>query len=199
MPARPRSALKALEEARFGGSRTLNLRASLPTPQDAVARTDQWLRTQQAHQGGDVLIITGRGNQSIGGVSVVRVAVQKLLGRLKRAGVIASVKENTPGSFVVGLAPLRTLVEAPRRHRGHADPLPTVSTLPGLDRETHALLIRVAQCALDRLGVRDRERFLDDEIRRQFSLITAELPAGPRRDEHLRAALLRLLAEYEES
>jgi hypothetical protein len=188
----------ALDEARFGAERTLNLRATLPTPQDAVARTDHWLRLQQSRKGGEVLIITGRGNQSPGGVSVVRAAITKLLASLKRNGVVASVEQHTPGSFVVTLAPMRALLEAPQRHRGVEDPRPPSVTLSGIDRATHELLERLARCALDRLGVRDREKYLDDEMRRQFSLIIAGLPSGARRDEHLRTAIERALAEFEE-
>ena len=187
----------ALDEARFGAERTLNLRATLPTPQDAVARTDQWLRLQQSRKGGEVLIITGRGNQSPGGVSVVREAIAKLLAKLKRSGVVASAEQHTPGSFIVTLAPMRALLEAPRRHRGAEDPLPPSVTLSGIDRATSALLRQLAQCALDRLGVRDQEKYLDDEMRRQFSLIIAGLPSGSRRDDHLRSAIERALAEYE--
>jgi hypothetical protein len=200
MPRRPgrlNSVRNALDEARFGTERTLNLRATLPTPQDAVARTDQWLRLQQSRKGGEVLIITGRGNQSPGGVSVVRQAVAKLLAKLKRLGVVASVDQNTPGSFIVTLAPMRALLEAPRRHRGAEDLQPPTVTVSGIDRATHDLLTQLAQCALDRLGVRDREKYLNDEMRRQFSLIIAGLPGGARRDEHLRAAIERALAEYE--
>lgn len=196
--SRSRSALRALEELRFGPERTLNLRATLPTRHDAVVRTEQWLRRLQAQQGGEVLIITGRGNQSPDGNSVVRQAVAKLLSNLKRLGVVATVSIHTPGSFVVTLAPMRALLESPRRHRGRTEP-PAVASLPGLDSETHTLLARVACHALDQLGVRDRESFLADEMRRQFSLIATDLPAGTRRDEHLRRSLRRALAEYEES
>lgn len=198
-PSRTRSVLRALEEARFGSERTLNLRASLPTPEDAVARADQWLRSQQAQKGGEVLLITGRGNRSIGGISVVRTAVERLLARLKRLGVVASVRENTPGSFVVTLAPLRTLIEAPRRQRGNDSRQEPVAELPGLDDETLSLLRQLSICALDRLGVRDHEKFLADEMRRQFSIIAAGLPSGVRRDEQLRAAIARALNDYEDS
>lgn len=191
------SVRQALDEARFGGERTLNLRATLPTPQDAVARAEQWLRLQQSRKGGDVLIITGRGNQSPGGVSVVREAIARLLGSLKRRGVVESIEENTPGSFIVTLAPMRALLEAPRRHRGAEVPRQVNAPLSGLDRGTHELLERLAAWSLDRLGVRDRDKYLDDEMRRQFSLIIAGLPSGSRRDEHLRAAIERALAEYE--
>jgi hypothetical protein len=197
--SRVRAAVRALEEARFGAERTLNLRSALPTAQEAVDRADAWLRSLQARSGGEVLIITGRGNQSVGGVSVVREAIVKLLSRLKRLGVITGSREHTPGSFVVDIAPMRTLLEAPRRHRDGNARQSVVEILPGLDADTHALLVRLANSSLERLGVRDSEQFVADEMRRQFTLIARELPDGPGRDEHLRAALLRAIAEYEDA
>lgn len=191
------SVRNALDEARFGNERTLNLRATLPTPQDAVARADQWLRLQQSRKGGEVLIITGRGNQSPDGVSVVRTAIARLLSSLKRHGVVESTEENTPGSFIVRLAPMRALLEAPRRQRGKEAERPVAVALSGVDVETQDLLERLARNALDRLGVRDADKYLDDEMRRQFSLIIAGLPSGARRDEHLRTAIERALAEFE--
>ncbi len=68
--------LSALDEARFGMQRTLNLRESLPTVADAVARAEAWLRERQVTITGEVLIVTGRGKGSPGGVSVVREAIR---------------------------------------------------------------------------------------------------------------------------
>jgi hypothetical protein len=106
---------QAFDEVRFGAQRTLNLRESLPTPEDAAARTEAWLRQRQVDRAEEVLIITGRGNQSEGGVSLVRDAVVRLLHVLKRRGVITGHQEHTPGSFVVTPAPLSALWESPRR------------------------------------------------------------------------------------
>ena len=86
---------QAFDEARFGAERTLNLRLSLPTADEATRRTDAWLRQQQIAQTGDVLIITGRGKGSDDGVSVVREAVIRLLHALKRKGVVATHEEHT--------------------------------------------------------------------------------------------------------
>ena len=63
---------RALDEARFGAERTLNLRALRPTVKAAEARAESWLRERQVARAGEVLIITGRGAQSWDGVSVVR-------------------------------------------------------------------------------------------------------------------------------
>src|SRR3954464_3422487 len=113
---------EAFDEARFGNGRTLNLRESLPTAAEAVARSEAWLRQQQvqlatADEVPEVLIITGRGNNSEGGVSVVRSAVEGLLHRLKQRGVVLRHEEHTAGSFVITLAPVKDLwtVRAPKQ------------------------------------------------------------------------------------
>src|SRR5437762_14063234 len=100
---RPLSKLReAFDEARFGRSRTLNLRESLPTAAEAVARAEAWLRQQQVQLSSgtdtEVLIITGRGNNSEGGVSVVRSAIEGLFHRLNLRGVIASHLDHMQGS-----------------------------------------------------------------------------------------------------
>ena len=71
---------QAFDEVRFGAQRTLNLRESLPTAEDAVARAESWLRQRQVDRADEVLIITGRGNQSEGGISVVREALEDASG-----------------------------------------------------------------------------------------------------------------------
>src|SRR5438128_2788900 len=58
---------QAFDEARFGARRTLNLRESLPSADAAAKRAETWLRQQQVESAEEVLIITGRGNQSEGG------------------------------------------------------------------------------------------------------------------------------------
>ena len=95
----------ALDEIRFGPTRTLNLRASLPSAADAVKRTDGWLRAKQIEGVREVLVITGRGNQSYARVSVVREAVRRLLNLLSTRGVVVDHSEHSPGAFAVRLAP----------------------------------------------------------------------------------------------
>lgn len=193
---RTRSALTALDEARFGPGKTLNLRAVLPTPTQATARAESWLRQKQVERAGDVLVITGRGNQSVAGVSVVRQAVLALLHTLRRRDVVSAVREHTAGSFVVTLAPLSSLRSAPsrRKHPAHteaADP----RTLAGLSRETKRLLRSVALCSLESLGVRDPEAFVEREMLAQLSHLGATVREGPMREERLRNALLVVLDE----
>src|SRR5512142_2544312 len=86
---------QAFDEVRFGPSRTLNLRETLPTAAAATTRTESWLRQQQVERAGEVLIVTGRGNHSPEGVSVVRESVIRLLHSLKRRGVVAEHHEHT--------------------------------------------------------------------------------------------------------
>src|SRR5690348_5159313 len=86
---------QAFDEARFGGARTLNLRETLPTADQATTRAETWLRHQQVEKADEVLIITGRGKNSVIGFSVVREAVIRLLHVLKRKGVVASHEEHT--------------------------------------------------------------------------------------------------------
>jgi len=93
--------VRAFDELRFGAQRTLNLRDGLPTAQEAVRRADAWLREQQVRGAEEVLIVTGRGTHSIGGVPVVRPAIEKLLFQLRRRGVIASHQEHNPGALAV--------------------------------------------------------------------------------------------------
>lgn len=189
---------QALDEARFGPKRTLNLRASLPTVQEAVQRADAWLRQRQVEQAGEVLVVTGRGNNSEGGVSPVREGVYKLLRSLRRAGVVERVEEHTPGSFVVTLAEVRALWDAPRRKGGAASraeqPPPSLSAL---DADTRALLRDLAMRSLDALGVRDARPFLEGEMLKQFGRLAASIAGGPDREARLRTAIRAAMAEYD--
>jgi hypothetical protein len=193
---------KAFDEARFGPERTLNLRASLPTPDEATRRADAWLRQQQIAQPGDVLVITGRGKGSPEGVSVVREAVIRLLHSLKRKGVVARHDEHNAGSFVVTLAPMHELLEAPRRLRDAArKPQPPAPPAPPsldtLQPQTLDLLRELAARALDHLGVHDREPFLEAEMLRQFSVLAAAIPKGVERERWLREAIRRGMEAYD--
>ena len=190
---------QALDEARFGAARTLNLRASLPTVAQALGRAESWLRERQVTQAGEVLIITGRGNQSEAGVSAVRQAIVRLLASLRRRGVVAEVSEHTAGSFVVRLAPISSLREAARRKgerqlRATLDP----KTLTTLQPATRQLLRRLALRALDELGVRDAAPFVEGEMVSQFSLLAAGIPDGPEREDRLRTAIGHALLEYDD-
>jgi hypothetical protein len=195
---------RAFDEARFGPSRTLNLRDGLPTADDAVRRAEVWLRGKQAESvddAVDVLIITGRGNGSVDGVGAIRQAMMAVFPTLRRRGVIMEAREHSPGSFVVRLAPLRALVEAPNRSRRDVVPPPEPrdpKSLHGLDPATRDRLRLLGHAALLALGVRlITESMLGDEMVRQFARLAATVPEGPDRDRALDAAIARALDEYE--
>ena len=190
---------QAFDEARFGARRTLNLRESLPSSADAEARAESWLRQQQVDRAEEVLIITGRGNRSIGGVSLVRETVIRLLHVLKRRGVVAGHQEHTPGSFVVQLAPVSALWESPKRNRGRgvAPPAPTPPSLDDLDADTRTMLRNLAERALEGLGIKDTATFLEGEMLKQFGAIAATIGDAPEREARLKAAIRVALDQHE--
>ena len=181
---------QAFDEVRFGASRTLNLRASLPSGAEAARRLDAWLRQQQALGSAEVLVITGRGNNSDGGVAVVRDASMRVLRTLQRARVVEAFAEHTPGSFVVSLLPLQS---ATRRAAPQGDTVPPPPadppTLSALDDTTRHRLRVLAERSLDALGVRDRTRFVEAEMVRLFGDLAARAGSGPDREARLRAAI----------
>lgn len=203
-PERPGGLDRAFDEARFGPARTLNLREGLPTGEEAVRRAERWLRERQAQSiegASDVLVITGRGNRSVDGLGVIRQAIIGLFPTLRRKGVIMDAREHSPGSFVVRVAPLRALVEAPHRSRRDVLPPPAPRdpvVLRGLNPETRDRLRRLAHAAVSALGVQlVTESMLGDEMVRQFTRLAAAIPEGPDRERRLDAAISRALDEYE--
>ena len=193
--------LSALDEARFGSQRTLNLRESLPTAADAIARTEAWLRERQVTISGEVLIVTGRGKGSPGGVSVIREAIRKLLGGLRRRGVVAEFADHSPGSFVVTLAPVSMLLEAPRRGRDRkeAEPEPSsLAALSALEPATVRLLRQLAERSLAALGAALPAHFVDTEMLRQFSILAAGVTPGSGGEVRLRQAISRAIDEIDE-
>ena len=190
---------QAFDEARFGSQRTLNLRESLPTADQAATRAESWLRQSQMARAGEVLVITGRGRGSDGGVSVVREAINALLHVLRRRGVVREFREHTAGSFVVTLAPIAELWEAPRRKRDRGKPEPSKNapTLQGLDDDTRGLLRSLAERALEGLGVKDTTEFIEGEMARQFSAIAASIGAERDDDTGLREAIRAALEQHE--
>ena len=194
---RPRPIEQAFDEVRYGAERTLNLRAHLPPRGEAVARAEAWLRERQVTGGGEVLVITGRGNASVDNVSVVREGVLQLLASLRRRNVIAGYREHTAGSFVVELAPISALFEAPRRRRERTVPAaPDPRALKGLDEETRRHLRTLAVTVLQHLGVHSpTRRIVEDEMLRQFTALAASVPEGPDREALLQQAIARALEE----
>ena len=192
MTPAPRIALhRAFDEARFGPARTLDLRTSMPTAAEAARRAEPWLRERQMARAGEVLIVTGRGKGSPGGIAVVRETVRKLLGTLKRKGVVASFGEHTAGSYVVTLAPVRALFETVPRSRSNdsrvkpADP----RELQALDGATRAQLRALAERSLEVLGAPRTAGLVHDEMVRQFSILSSAVAP----DETDREGRLRFL------
>lgn len=198
----PRPLQHAFDEARFGAMRTLNLRAAMPTALEATQRASSWLRERQMAKVGEVLVITGRGAGSEGGVSVVREAVLRLFTQLRKSGVISDFAEHTAGSFVVTLAPVTALFEAGKRSRRESGPIPVIvepGALRGLESETLALLRRLADRALDALGVQVRSAAtIESEMVRQFAALGGGVPAGDDREARLRGAMQTALDEFDD-
>jgi hypothetical protein len=189
--------LKAFDEAEFGVKNTLNLRESLPSAADARYRAEAWL-VEEMQEG--ALVITGRGDQSPGGVSAVRTAVLELLPSLRRRGVVSEWREHSPGSFVIKLGSISSLLSAPRRKRdrvSQAEP-PDPQALTPLDGATLKLLRRLAIRSLESLGVRDYEKFVDAEMLTKFNSLAAGVSPGEGSEAKLREAIAAALEQLDE-
>jgi hypothetical protein len=194
------SVWKAFDEAEFGPKNILNLRESLPTAADARFRAEAWLRERQVSRASEVLLITGRGNQSPGGISAVRAAIVALLPALRRRGVVIEWREHTPGSFVVKLGSISSLLDAPRRKRDRAlvakpaDP----RSLAELESSTLSLLRRLAVRSLESLGVRKPEKFVDAEMLSKFNSLAGGVAPGVEGEARLREAITIALEQLDE-
>lgn len=199
-PSKPQlaSLWHALDEAAFGSERTLNLRESLPSAAEARARAEVWLRSRQVTGSREVLVITGRGNQSAGGVGVIRQEILQLLPSLRRKGIVESWREHSPGSVVIKLASVSSLFSAARRKRDVAREPETPALLGGLRgiaTETLKILRQLAVQNLQALGVLENEQYIDREMRRTFSVLAQSLPEGQDRAAALHAAIVAALDE----
>jgi hypothetical protein len=192
--------LKAFDEAEFGTKNVLNLRESLPTAADAKFRAEAWLRERQVSGVREVLLITGRGNQSPGGVSAVRAEILALMPALRRRGVVTEWREHTPGSLVVKLGTISSMLEAPRRKRDRVQPAapPDPKAISALDSATLSLLRRLAIRSLESLGVRDHEKFIESEMLSQFNSLAASVPAGEGTEAKLRQVISAAIEQIDE-
>lgn len=186
---------RGLDELRFGAERTLNLRETLPTAREAVERCETWLREQQIRGAREVLIITGRGSHSVGGIAVIKQSVEKLLFSLRRRGVVGAHAEHNPGAFAVTLAPLRALSEAAARRK---DPRRSFAdfAFEGLSANSVALLRDLAERSLESLGVDATEARVRDEMHRHLRLLAPGL-TGREIDSDLQAIIRRAIADYD--
>jgi hypothetical protein len=190
---------RAFDEMRFGSAHTLNLRAQQPTALQATAQTEQWLRQLQVQGAAEALVITGRGNRSLDGYSPVREAIARLLPSLRRRNVISGFEEHTPGSFVVTFAPVRALLETPKRRREKKSAANSAThDLGQVDVETVRMLRELSQMSLALLGVHSpSHRMLDSEMKKQFSQLSAALPENGDKEALLQQAILRAIEELE--
>lgn len=194
-----RSLHQAFDEVRFGADRTLNLRTHHPSREQAVRRAENWLRERQMSRAGEALVITGRGNNSPDGVSLVRTAILQLFASLRRRGVISDFVEHTPGSFVVTFAKLNAVRDAPQRARNpHELPPQDPAQLAALEPETRALLRRLAKRSIEEIGVDPAPGFVEQEMLKQFAAAAQGVPGVVDREQRLRDALRAALHELDD-
>ena len=175
---------QAFDELTFGPTRTLNLRAHLPTRAQAVTRCESWLREQQAAGTREVLVITGRGERSVDGVSVVRQGILDLLSSLSRRHVVAGYREHTAGSFVVDLQPFAAVHAVRANAPIPAPPPPDPRTLAALAAETRDALRTLAVTHMQALGAHSpTRRMVEVEMLTWFERLSAAVlarePAPP--------------------
>lgn len=150
-----------------------------------------------------VLVITGRGNQSVDGIGVIKETITGLLHSLRRRGVVKSWVDHNPGSVVVTLAPVSTLLGTPKRNRveesnDQQQPVAFPPSLAGLHPKTFSLLRQLAVRTIESLGVSKTELFVKDEMEKTFATLSKTLPPGRDREATLRHALLSALADLDE-
>lgn len=195
--------LRAFDEIQFGAGRTLNLRDALPTGADARFQADNWLRQRHAESSEPVLIVTGRGKGSPGGVPVIKEEIIALLHTLRRKGVVRSWQEHSPGALVVQLATVTDLLSAPARHRDSKredQSLARASDPPGLaglDPETLKLLRSLSERTIADLGIRNAEELLESEMLHKLSVLVPGLPESGDREAALRAVIIRAIEEMD--
>ncbi|HEY6218787.1 MAG TPA: Smr/MutS family protein [Gemmatimonadaceae bacterium] len=174
-PAKPLD--RAFDIVRFGESNILNLREGLPSTAQASERADRWLRQRQVEGIREVLVITGRGKGSDGGIGRIREAILRLIGSLRRQGVIDRYEEHTEGSITITLATVQSMIDAPRRRR-ESRTLVASNKQPfsALGPEARRLLRELAERTLTTLGVKEIDPFIASEMQRHLDAISAALP-----------------------
>lgn len=195
--------MRAFDEIQFGPDRTLNLRESLPTGAEAKRRADRWVRERQIAGAEPLLVITGRGNNSVDGIPVIKREILALLHSLRRQGVVSGWREHTAGSFVVDPAPLSARFNAPRRRdiirqsERNENSNPALAGLSGLEKGTLDLLRRLALRSLEELGVKDSESLIESEMLAKVSLLTDSRDTAKLDETGLRRSILRALEEMD--
>jgi len=99
---------------------------------------------------------------------------------------------------VVTFAPVRALFETPKRRRERVVAKPVPPSLKALDDETVRQLRDLSTISLAVLGLQSPTALqLEDEMQRQFAVLSAALPDDGDREALLQQALLRAAEEYE--
>jgi hypothetical protein len=111
--------------------------------------------------------------------------------------VVASVQEHSPGSFVVQLAGLRTLLEAPPRKKDSPRRAKKreAQWAHGLRPATLVALRELATRSLDMLGAPATDTLVDDEMLHHFTRFASAIGTGVDRDVRLRMAIRTALDE----
>ena len=114
--------------------------------------------------------------------------------------MIVEWNEHSPGSFVVSLAPISALLDAPRRKRDQQDsPLTsTPASLDGLERSTLELLRKLAQRSLEALGAHVPQKFIEAEMLSQFNTLAPGVQAGADGERRLREAIVSALEQLDD-
>jgi hypothetical protein len=114
--------------------------------------------------------------------------------------VVAEWGEHSPGSFVVKLASIGTLLDAPRRKRDRAVPSEPQPPRPlsGLEPATVELLRQLSVRSLESLGVKDPRNFVEAEMLAKFNLLAAGVAPGVESEERLRRAIAAALEQLDD-
>ena len=120
-----------------------------------------------------------------------------MLPALRRKGIVESWREHTPGSLVVKLAPVTSLLGVGKRRRDGQTPKPPIdlALLEGLSPETVSLLRQLAISSLSSLGIEATDSFVNKEMIRVFSTVIPSVPHGTDREEALRIAIISAIDE----
>jgi len=132
-------------------------------------------------------------------VSAVRSAILALLPALRRRGVVTEWQEHTPGSVVVRLGSITSMLEAPRRKRDRDSqpPVQDPKALTALESSTLSLLRRLAIRSLESLGAHVPEKFVEAEMLSQFNTLAGIVSPGEGSEARLRQAISAALEQID--
>jgi len=112
---------------------------------------------------------------------------------------VSEWKEHTSGSFVVRLASISSLLDAPRRkrERGAIQETSNPDSIKALDSSTLSLLRRLAIRSLESLGVRDPTSFVEAEMLAKFNSLAGGITPGAEGEARLREAIKAALEQLD--